>query len=893
MIRLLLMLIFCIPIELHSQIIMKGMVLDGFTKTGIVAKVTLMDDDSTNIDSTQTRVVRGNANFRFSVPAQKHAYRIKAAAEGYLDTIVRYEIKHVARNTSFTIPTILMKKNFDADIYKSVDLNGVIVKGTRVRFAYRGDTLVYNASAFKIHSGSMLNDLVKQLPGAEIKSNGDIYVNGRKVDYLTLNGRDFFKGRNRIILDNIPYYTVKELKVFEKENEQSRWSGYTTTRKDYVMDVALKQEYVTGIIANFTAGVGTEDRYLGRAFGMRNTHHSSLSVYGNLDNANASPVNDTDWKTSSEGGVLTEIKQAGMSLNIQEKERRWTEKLTANGGWKKDFVQDEQMRHEYTTDKDITRTSVYTSTNRSKFFDLSNNFTLTKPYRIRTTAKLSYTRAENDGLSRSMSLCNNEYRGYTIDNGNLNISGLVDYMTKVATGDDLSLQVDARYGNKIPCSKRSNDSIRYSLLDSLYTRNAVIENTSHGYNYSATGHYIMHFQNHVTIYGKVIYNQQYHYADNQYSQYHTFDGFNSNSYSNLLRKYSAICGIAYFKESAKGMTNLSLTLPVHYTDENINYDSNQLKRSTGRHYINFLPNLYAEITQNGYFLNGSASIGVVPPNIVETVPVINNFDPLHTYYNNPMLRNSMEYSANILVGRTNPNTGQSYSLGLHAHTTYDAIGRKITYSTHTGHYSYQNENVSNANYNYGANIHYRLDWGKGKAFSSEFDSNYDFIRNVDYEIGYDVATNLLCNVDTRLSKTSLNTKYNYGNFNSVFGGELLWRRSDSPRSGFEGINVFEFNYGASVTFIIPSADISISSDLRVYSRRGYDMQGMNTDDCILNASMSYGIVKNKLSCKITGYDLLHQLSTKKMIIDAQGYTETIHCASVPNYIMMSLTYFMK
>ena len=152
---------------------------------------------------------------------------------------------------------------------------------------------------------------------------------------------------------------------------------------------------------------------------------------------------------------------------------------------------------------------------------------------------------------------------------------------------------------------------------------------------------------------------------------------------------------------------------------------------------------------------------------------------------------------------------------------------------------------------------------------------------------------MLSNVDTKLSKTSFNTKYNYRNFSSTFGGDFLWRNSESNRTGFEKINALEFNYGASTVLNIPSVDVSISTDFHVYCRRGYDMQGMNSDDCILNASLNYGIIKNKLSCKITGYDLLHQLSTKKMIIDAQGYTETIHRACVPNYLMLSLTYFVR
>lgn len=868
------------------------MVLDSFTKTGIKAKVILIDD-KTNIDSTQTRIIRNNANFRFSVPAKKHTYLIKASAEGYVDTTICYEIKHIVRNTSFTIPTIFMKKDFGSDIYKSVDLNGVVVKGTQVKFTYRGDTLVYNASAFKIHSGSMLNDLVKQLPGAEIKGNGNIYVNGRKVDYITLNGRDFFKGKNRITLDNLPYYTVKELKIFETENEQSRWLGYSSSRKDYVMDVVLKQEYVTGIVANFTVGAGTEQRYIGRAFGMRNTHHSSLSIYGNLDNANTTSINDTDWKTNSEGGVLTETKHAGMNLTIQDKERKWTEKLTANSGWKQDFVEDEQLRHEYTTEKEITQTSTSSNTSRSKFFDVSNNFTLTKPYRIRTNVRLNYSEMDDNGILHNLALQNIENRDYSKANGDLNVSGLVDYMTKVATGDDLSLQIDAKYCNKTPDSHNSNDSIYYSLLDSIYRRNTEAKNTYSSYDYSATGHYIMHFQNHITLFGKVIYNQQYFHTNNQYFCNGLFDGFNSYSYDNLLRKYSALCGIAYLKESAKGMVNVNLTLPFHYIDEDINYNSNQLMNSTRRYYMNFLPNLYVEVTRNGYFVNSSVYVVVVAPNIVEIVPVVNTFDPLHLYKNNPLLRNSVVYKANILAGRNNRNTGQSYSLGVHGNTTHDAIGRRITYSTLTGQYTFQKENVGYANYDYGANIHYRFDWGKNKAFSSEFDTQYDFIHNVDYEIGYDIATNQMSNVDTKLSKTSFKTKYSYRNFSSSFGGDFLWRNSNSNRTDFEKINAFEFNYGISAIFNIPSVDICISTDFNVYSRRGYDMQGMNSDDCILNASLNYGIKRNKLSCKITGYDLLHQLLTKKMIIDAQGYTETLHRACVPNYLMLSLTYFVR
>lgn len=63
----------------------------------------------------------------------------------------------------------------------------------------------------------MIDALIKQLPGAELKDNGEIFVNGKKIDYLTLNGKKLFNGNNQVMLENLPYYTVKNIKVFNRE----------------------------------------------------------------------------------------------------------------------------------------------------------------------------------------------------------------------------------------------------------------------------------------------------------------------------------------------------------------------------------------------------------------------------------------------------------------------------------------------------------------------------------------------------------------------------------------------------------------------------------------------------------------------------------------------------
>lgn len=86
-------------------------------------------------------------------------------------------------------------------------LKGVTISATKIKFYNKGDTIVYNADAFQLGEGSMLDALIRQLPGAELR-NGQIYVNGKFVSSLLLNGKDFFKGNNQIMLDNLPTYMV-------------------------------------------------------------------------------------------------------------------------------------------------------------------------------------------------------------------------------------------------------------------------------------------------------------------------------------------------------------------------------------------------------------------------------------------------------------------------------------------------------------------------------------------------------------------------------------------------------------------------------------------------------------------------------------------------------------
>lgn len=169
---------------------------------------------------------------------------------------------------------------------REIGLSEVTVTATRVKMYYKGDTLVYKADAFQLPDGSMLDALIRRLPGVTMNKDGKIFVNGRKVEELLLRSRSFFRGNNKVLLENLPYYAVKDVKVYEQQSDRSRALGFDIDPKKFVMDVSLKSEYNRGLIANAEAAGSTEERWLSRAFLLGFADKLRLTLLGNANNVN-------------------------------------------------------------------------------------------------------------------------------------------------------------------------------------------------------------------------------------------------------------------------------------------------------------------------------------------------------------------------------------------------------------------------------------------------------------------------------------------------------------------------------------------------------------------------------------------------------------------------------
>ena len=298
--------------------------------------------DSSLVDTLRT--IKGDSNnkpasfvmFNIKRPGR---YILRMRKDGYETTDQMFEVKRFYRDEeSVDLMNIYIQKE------QNVTLNEVVVKATKVKFYVNGDTLVYNADAFELAEGSMLDALIQQLPGVELKSGGDIEVNGKHVDALLLNGKDFFNKDRRLMLDNLPSYMVKKVKAYDRSNEQLRMAGLPEDgNKEFVMDVQLKREYSIGWIANAEAGAGTDDRFLGRLFALRFTPNSRLSFFANANNVSddRKPGQNGDWSPLRQATGIRSVYDSGFDYNIDEKEGRWT----TSGNVRTSYTEDDAEQH--------------------------------------------------------------------------------------------------------------------------------------------------------------------------------------------------------------------------------------------------------------------------------------------------------------------------------------------------------------------------------------------------------------------------------------------------------------------------------------------------------------------------------------------------------------------
>ena len=882
-----------------------GGIVDNFTEKYLDSvSVTLMTNDSIVVG---TYLTDDDGHYQFQV-SKTGKYIIKAERKGYEVSYQNWEIRS-KREGYVNVERIRLNKIYE--------LKEVTVTSTKIKMVMKGDTIVYNADAFNLAEGSMLDALISKLPGAKLNKNGEIFVNGKKIQSLLVNGTNFFSGNPKAALENLPAYTVNKIKVYNKEGDASRMMQRDMGDKEYVMDVRLKKEYSTGYLGNFEGGLGSENRYKLKAVGQRFSDRELINIYSDINNINInqrealggeeSPQSNPDGRTAKkEVGLQAYRLFGGIPGNFISTDN--------------DYIHTGNDMEVRTTGQTFLPTG--DSYNRSKSFSTSSSDHLTSRNmfsywmhnnHLYTTNHLNFSYHHNRGFGHSQSetsdassVLNNLLSSNSIESKNLDLSfqnedgvKIIADFIRAGAGFTYNCNTQNTFTMKdvqYPSGTLPRD-YRNNFRDQTHQHFTANADASYDYGLGEAG-----------IMLEYKYKYTFNKSNNMLYRLDKLSGRDSSQFDLLP---SAVDALAQVKDGSNSYLfheyrnehtinlkwhelaihhnaawDISINFPVHFVNANLNYERIG-KHHVGNHKAFWEPSLDIRRSKEHWSWTYRASISSSLPDLTNMVDYRDDSDPLNIRYGNSALRSIHNYNSNLYLTyegdkqrMTNINIGYSQ--------TDNEVAFGLTFDKNTGVSTIKPQSVNgNWKANFSTGYTQEIDKAHKWTIDNQFSANYN--HNVDLATveGYTDSQRSIVHNYQLDDNIKLNFRPNDKNEICLHAGGT-YNIIKGERSGFEDIKAGDYRVGMNAQVALPWK-FNLTSDITMFARRGYQSDEMNTTDWVWNAQLTRGFLKGRLISKLSGFDILHQLSNTQYTVNAQGRTERWH-NSIPRYVMLSLAW---
>ena len=875
----------------------------------------------------------------FYVPKKEAQYILKLSKEGY-ETLYK-DITYEPRGNK---GIVIFEKTYLKYAPKERVLGAATVTATRVKFYTKKDTVVFNADAFEMAEGSMLDALIKQLPGVELRDNGQIYVNGRFVESLLLNGENFFDKDRNVMLENLPSYMVNNVKVYERLGEKSRLMKRDMDDKSYVMDINLKKHYSIGWIGNAEGGAGTRDRYLGRFFALRFTRQSRVSLFGNMNNLNETrkPGQNGDWSPGNVRQGQNAHKIFGLDYMVNDRRTRY--KLE---GWAKAEHDNLTALEQTTGEAFMPNGNVYkrsgnhesqSVTSFSSFHNwlFHNDLTVLKvaPYVLYEKKKKrgnSYSAALNQDMNNLSGLTDSLFSGSSewLRNAVINRVKNEDMQKsdKFFTTATASFTQDLKYFSGfidaegyISYKKEHFERFNHYQLDypsaagqTGEAKNRYYKSPSEMFSYYGRADFWYWLPCNFALVPSYKYRVLNTRNDNMIYRLEQLDGWGSGKelgalpseweYLSTLDK-----GNSYNQEQNTQEHTISMKIngnhlilnnkvrfeayaefPVVLTRRKLDYVRANIDTVLTKQVAAFNPFVRTSFIWHDWKrrIDIEYDVDTKLYGLSQTLDIRSDDDPLRVTLGNGRLKNSVAHQLDVSY-TNNSNRKQRF---FNAGVNYNAVRNQIAYSSEynraTGVYTYRPVNI-NGNYSVGGNVNYSMAldrkrrWNLSTTTSAQLHNNVDLITVT----GSDV--NPRSKVKTLFLNETVKIDHRFGRQKVGAKAGCSWRNATSAREDFSTINAANFNYGLTGQFELPCG-FQLFTDLTMYSRRGYEAHEMNTDELVWNARLSKQVWKKRLTLALEGFDILHNLSAVTHTLNGQGRTETYRNV-IPSYGMLHVIY---
>lgn len=283
----------------YGQIKLEGVVTDSLKNPLEMASLVAINESTSDLESYVVTDLSGN----FKLKLKKN-------------TKYKVQVNYLGLRT---IEDVIETKESDLSknyiMLKGIVLDEVVVK---IPVIVKGDTIIYDADSFKNGSERKLEDIIDKLPGVELNEDNQIEVEGKVVNKITVNGKDFFDGDTKIATKNIPSSAVDKIQVLRNYSEVGQLSGVRNNQNNVAIDIKLKEGKESFWFGDITAGAGnspTDNLYLFQPKLFYYNPKYSVNFIGDLNNIGEVALTRRDIFGFG-GGFRAPSSRSGTSINL-------------------------------------------------------------------------------------------------------------------------------------------------------------------------------------------------------------------------------------------------------------------------------------------------------------------------------------------------------------------------------------------------------------------------------------------------------------------------------------------------------------------------------------------------------------------------------------------------
>ncbi|MQN82455.1 outer membrane beta-barrel protein [Segatella copri] len=780
-------------------------------------------------------------------------------------------------------------------IFKTLNLDEVVVTAAIKEVEMKGDTTVINANAFKTAEGAYLEELLKRVPGLEYeKQNKTMTYNGLPIHEINVNGESFFGGNSTLALENLPAKLVSKIKVYDKRSELEKITKVRKGGENYVLDLQTKREFNGTLITSAGIGRGNNDKkeaeLISNLFRQTGDNISVIARSGNRYMTSRYPDN----------------RQDNVAMNFAKK---FSKRFTLYGNMMYNHYasgnESTLYSEQYLTTGNRYQNSASTSTNRNTmgngtlgmrwslddktYINVGGNFSKSKgdntsdSQQSTTSAVPTATSATSSNTSEGDERINSINRKSDSKSDSHSFSLNAD-VTRVLNDKGTSISLTGSYSD----SKSTNEShslseTTYYQLESSLGGDSVLYRNQYQHSPSTNRAYSVGINLTQPLAENLHLQLGYRYAaTRQMSDRSTYESevyMDSLSNHTLSKTITHDLSLYLNYDGKRWEANAGVLMQPER--RSLDQKTGLLHADTVRTSVNWNPQLNVSWHRGKtrFELNYDGSSR--QPDLGSLMSLTDNSDPLHITHGNPSLKAS--YNQNFrLTGR---NTRLGLSGDVNFSNTYNSQTQAVFYNLATGGTETYPVNV-NGNWNMRASLRYQKRWKK--RFNLSARTGASFAQSValvnegkSEEPDRSVTHNTSYNANLRLGYQP-----KWGGFD--LQGDWRYRHATNQLRGTSNYTR-SYNFSLNTYAELPLGFL-VKSDVAYSFRNGTNIKKGEDDQVVWNLGASWRFLKKK-QAELSLYwsDILSDKKNYYRNVTATGLTES-RTSQIGSYFIISFKY---